>query len=84
MNHLITHDYPDHFSPEDIQKVQKPDTVFVAPQSIESVLKNAGYSNLTLLTPGDKTTVQDIPAEAIRAYNIMKPFHSKKTVGLAT
>lgn len=76
---FITHDHPDHFSPEDIQKVQKPDTVFVAPQSMESTLKKTGYSELVLLTPGNKTTVSDIPVEAIPAYNIMKPFHSKKS-----
>ena len=75
---FITHNHPDHFSPEDIQKVQKPDTVFVAPQSMESTLKKAGYSEPVLLKPGDKTTVRGIPVEAIPAYNIMKPFHSKK------
>ena len=75
---FITHDHPDHYSPEDIQKVQKPDTVFVAPQSMGSALKKAGYSELVFLTPGDKTTVLDIPVETIPAYNIMKPFHSKK------
>ena len=75
---FITHEHFDHFSPEDIQKVQKPNTVFVAPKSMESALKKAGYSELTLLTPGDKTKVLDIPVEAIPAYNIMKPFHSKK------
>ena len=76
---FITHDHPDHFSPEDIQKVQKPDTVFVVPQSMESTLKKAGYSEPVLLKPGDKTTVLDISVEAIPAYNIMKPFHSKKS-----
>lgn len=75
---FITHDHPDHFSPEDIGKVQKPDTVFVVPKSMESALKKAGYSDLILLTPGEKTAVQGIPVEAVPAYNIMKPFHSKK------
>ena len=75
---FITHDHPDHFSPEDIQKVQKTNTTFVIPKSMESALKRAGYSELVLLTPGDKTTVLDIPVEAIPAYKIIKPFHSKK------
>ena len=30
---LITHDHYDHFSPEDIVKVCKPDTVLVVPRS---------------------------------------------------
>lgn len=76
---FITHDHHDHFSPEDIQRVQKPNTVFVAPKSMENALKKAGYSDLTLLSPGEKTTVQDIPVEAIPAYNIVKPFHTKKS-----
>ena len=59
---FITHDHPDHFSPEDIQKVQRSDTVFVVPKSMENALKKAGYSELVLLMPGEKTTVQDIPA----------------------
>ena len=75
---FITHGHSDHFSPEDIRKVQKPDTIFVIPESMEKALKKAGYSNLRLLTPGEKTTVQDIPVEAIPAYNNIKPFHPKK------
>lgn len=75
---FITHEHYDHFSPEDIEKVQKSDTVFVAPKSMEAALKKHGYSNLTLLAPGEKTAVRDIPVEAIPAYNLMKPFHTKK------
>ena len=30
---FVTHDHYDHFSPEDIAKVMKADTVFVAPAS---------------------------------------------------
>ena len=75
---FITHEHSDHFSPEDIRKVLKSDTLFVAPKSMEATLKKYGYSNLTLLTPGEKTTVQDIPVEAIPAYNLVKPFHMKK------
>ena len=75
---FITHEHPDHFSPEDIRKVQKSDTVFVVPKSMEDAVKKAGYSNLVSLEPGEKTTAGDIPVEGIPAYNIMKPFHLKK------
>lgn len=75
---FITHEHSDHFSPDDIQKVQKPNTFFVIPKSMENTLKKAGYSNLIPLAPGERTTVLDIPAEAVPAYNIMKPFHNKK------
>lgn len=75
---FITHEHPDHFSPEDIRKVQKEDTVFVVPKSMEDNMKKAGYSSLILLAPGENTTVADIPVEAVHAYNTMKPFHTKK------
>lgn len=74
---FITHDHPDHFSPEDIRKVQKTNTTFVIPKSMENTLKKAGYSDLILFTPGEKAAVHDIPVEAIPAYNIMKPFHKR-------
>ena len=75
---FITHEHSDHFSPEDIRKVQKSDTLIVAPKSMEDTLKKHGYSNLILLAPCEKTDVQNIPVEAIPAYNLVKPFHMKK------
>lgn len=75
---FITHDHPDHFSPEDIRKVQKTNTTFVIPKSMENTLKKAGYSDLILFTPGEKAAVYDIPVEAIPAYNMMKPFHKRE------
>lgn len=74
---FITHTHPDHFSPEDIRKVQKPDTVFVAPKSMEKELRGAGYTNVTLLAPGESAEVMGIPVEAVPAYNLHKPFHPK-------
>ena len=48
---FITHDHPDQFSLEDIQKVKKPDTVFVLPQSMESTLKKRDIPSLCFLSP---------------------------------
>lgn len=74
---LITHEHYDHFSPEDIEKVRKPDTVFAAPKSMKNKLEVAGISNAVLLSPGDKTEISGIPVEAAAAYNTLKPFHPK-------
>ena len=75
---FVTHEHFDHFSPEDIQKVRKADTIFVAPKSMETQMLNAGCSNLILLTPNETTTVRNIPVKTIPAYNLLKPFHPKK------
>lgn len=75
---FITHEHSDHFSLEDIRKVQKPDTVMIAPRSMEKKLQKAGFSKILLLEPDEKTTVQDIPVETVPAYNLIKPFHPKK------
>ena len=75
---FITHEHSDHFSPEDIRKVQKSDTIFVIPQSMEETLKKAGYSDLIPLSPGETASVLNIPVEAVPAYNNIKPFHMKK------
>lgn len=74
---FITHDHFDHFSPEDIEKVQKKDTVFIAPKSMEQQMKTAGYTNLVLLSPGETAAAGRYPVEAVAAYNPLKPFHPK-------
>ena len=72
---FITHDHYDHFSPEDIRKTSKPDTLLVAPRNMEKQLVKLGISGITLLSPGETCVVQGIRVEAIAAYNIIKPFH---------
>lgn len=74
---LITHDHYDHFSPEDIQKVRRPDTVFAAPVSMKNKLESIGIGNAVLLSPGEKTEIAGIPVEAVPAYNTLKPFHPR-------
>ena len=39
---LVTHAHFDHFSPEDIKKAAKPDTVLVLPESMRADAKKAG------------------------------------------
>lgn len=74
---LITHEHFDHFSPDDIGKVRKADTVFAAPKSMNGKLAGAGINKAVLMKPGDSAEICSIPLEAVPAYNIMKPFHPK-------
>ena len=34
---LITHDHYDHYSPEDIEKIDKQDTIIVAPKTVKAL-----------------------------------------------
>ncbi len=77
---FITHDHHDHFSPEDIAKVRKDDTVFVVPESCVKSAKDAGISgeNLKTMREGDVLEVRGISVLAVAAYNLRKQFHPKR------
>jgi L-ascorbate metabolism protein UlaG (beta-lactamase superfamily) len=70
---LITHEHFDHCSPEDVKKIQGPDTVIVATQDCADKLSG----NVKTVKPGDKLTVAGIEIEAVPAYNTDKQFHPK-------
>ena len=74
---FITHEHYDHFSPEDIRRVMKPDAVLVLPESCLAAAQAAGFSPAQLLTvlPGTHETVKGIAFDAVAAYNVGKPFH---------
>ena len=77
---FVTHDHYDHFSPDDIAKVLKADTFFVAPASTAALIrKTFGIADERIVTvaPGDKTEVLGIPVEVVASYNPGKPFHPK-------
>lgn len=76
---FITHEHYDHFSPEDIRRVMKPDAVLVLPESCLAAAQAAGFSPTQLLPvrPGTHETVKGIPFSAVAAYNVGKPFHPK-------
>ena len=76
---FITHEHYDHFSPEDIRRVMKPDAVLVLPESCLAAAQAAGFSPAQLLTvrPGTHETVKGIPFSAVAAYNVGKPFHPR-------
>jgi len=76
---LITHEHFDHCAPEDVAKIQKEDTVIVAPASCADKLSG----NVKVVRPGDKIEVKGVPIEVTWAYNTSKfrgpgqPFHPK-------
>lgn len=71
---FISHDHFDHLSPEDIAKIQGPETVFVTAKSCKDKLTG----KVEVMSPGDTATVKDIPIQAVASYNTNKDFHPKK------
>ena len=76
---FITHAHFDHFSPEDIEKVRRADTVFVVPASMAEQTAALGVPPglITALLPGGTSVAAGVPVEAVPAYNLRKTFHPK-------
>ena len=72
---LITHDHYDHYSPEDIKKVIKEDTIIVAPKTIKE-LNNK--ENIIFVEPNKTYNIKGYKMDTIPAYNINKHFHPKE------
>ena len=70
---LITHEHFDHCSPEDVKKLQGPETVIIT--TADCAKKLSG--NLRTVKPGDTLTIGNIVVEAVPAYNTNKKFHPK-------
>lgn len=76
---FITHSHHDHFSPEDIKKVSKPDTIYVIPEDMikELIKKGTPEEKIIAVKPGESRDILGIPVEAVPAYNTNKPMHPK-------
>lgn len=70
---LITHEHRDHCSPDDVKKIQGPDTVIVTPSDCAAKLKG----NIKVVRPGDKIEIKGIAIEVVPSYNTNKQFHTK-------
>lgn len=70
---LITHEHYDHCSPEDVKKIQGPETVIVA--TADCAQKLSG--NVKVVKVGDTINVAGIAIEAVPSYNTNKKFHTK-------
>ena len=77
---FITHEHGDHFDPESIRNICRDDTVLAAPASMSGQLGSAGIpaGRTVLFSPGEKKEAGGIAAEAVPAYNILKPFHPRR------
>ena len=70
---LITHEHYDHCSPEDVKKIQGPDTVIVTTPDCADKLSG----KVKTVRPGDKITIEGVQIEAVPSYNTNKKFHPK-------
>lgn len=70
---LVSHDHFDHCSPQDVAKIQKPETILCT--DIESSKKLKG--DVHVMKPGESVTVHDIRVETVPSYNVDKDFHPK-------
>lgn len=77
---LITHDHRDHCSPEDIDKIQKEDTIVVTVKEAAKNLKG----DIQIIQPWEELNIKGVKIRAVPAYNVSKfrspgvPFHPKE------
>lgn len=76
---LITHDHYDHFSPEDIAKIGRSDTILIVPEKMEMKAHKAAGSvgRICTVKPGTYHALDGLELETVHAYNHVKPFHPK-------
>lgn len=68
---LVSHDHYDHCSPEDVAKVQGPDTVIVTEAQAAGKLSG----QIKVMRPGDAQEAAGVRIQALPAYNTDKQFH---------
>ncbi|HOX44642.1 MAG TPA: MBL fold metallo-hydrolase [Myxococcota bacterium] len=73
---LISHDHYDHCSPEDLAKLAKPDTVYVAIEACRKALAKLP-GKVQVVKPGDRLEVKGVAIQAVPAYNVDKKFHPR-------
>lgn len=65
---FITHAHDDHFRPDEIERLQGPDTQIVAPRDIAAELSG----NVQPVAPGDTFEAAGIKGQAVPAHNIVE------------
>lgn len=71
---LVSHEHFDHCSPEDIAKIQKPDTVIITEP--KSAAKLSG--DVRVVKPNQTIELDGITIETIPSYNTDKEFHPQE------
>ena len=77
---FVTHNHYDHFSKEDILKINNNEAIYVVTKDIENELLNIGINKEKIMTvePYKRYSIGDIRFETIPAYNLEKEFHKKE------
>ncbi len=76
---FFTHSHFDHFSPEDVAKICKEDTVFVLPASMEKEAAQVTKGHpVAAVSPSERKSAAGISFETIPSYNPKKKFHPRK------
>jgi L-ascorbate metabolism protein UlaG (beta-lactamase superfamily) len=70
---LCSHDHFDHCVPEDVAKVQGPDTVIITESACAAKLEG----DVRVMKPGDAIEIKGVAVRAVHAYNTDKQFHPK-------
>ena len=76
---IITHSHSDHCNTEKIRKIQKEDTLIIAPQDCATKIGTEVIS----LKPGEEKMIHGIHITAVEAYNVKRfrapgiPFHPR-------
>lgn len=77
---FVTHSHYDHYSPKDIDKIKKEDTVIVITNDLYNEAKQSGFKESKIVTvkPNQTFNVSNIIVTTVPAYNINKKFHPKE------
>lgn len=79
---FITHEHYDHFSPEDILKIKKENTIIILPENMKRMALDLNFEekNILLVKPNKKYKLEnkELLFETILAYNVNKNFHKKE------
>lgn len=76
---FITHEHYDHFSPDDIRKVNKQDTKMIVPMVMLEMVREKEFivADIQGISPFQKENFDGVKCQGIPAYNIGKPFHPR-------
>ncbi len=72
---FLTHSHYDHFSPEDIKKVIKESTVFIAPETMEKEMQQYNSYKIIYITPQNI----NVPLCYKLSFSCIPAYNSKKT-----
>lgn len=75
---FITHSHYDHYSPLDIKKVIKDNTIVVCSKDVKEELLKLNINNIIEVVPNKDYEVLNIKFKTIPAYNVNKNFHPKE------